>query len=58
MAIISPVLLLLLSGYIVSSDIGTTKDIKHTDFLHIILRGKTRIGLKHMYNEDCDTIQW
>ena len=29
MAIISPILLLLLSGYIVSSKIGTTKDTKH-----------------------------
>ena len=57
---LSPILLLLLSGYIVSSKIGTTKDIKHMNFSHIILRGETRIGnleLKHMYNEPCDTMQ-
>ena len=61
MAIISPMLLLLSSGYIVSSKIDTTKDTKHTNFSHIILKGETRIGnlgLKYVYNETCDTMQW
>ena len=54
-------LLLLSSGYIVSSKIDTTKDTKHTNFSHIILKGETRIGnlgLKYVYNETSDTMQW
>ena len=59
MAIILPILLLLLPGYIVSSKIGTTKDTKLTNFSHTIMRGETRIGnlgLKHVYNDTCDTM--